>query len=85
MEALTGLSTGIEMRKKELFSFRERSAHRRLVFGKMLTYLMPAALAKGGLMKILGENSLQPAKESHSYYTRLRKNYKFAGIFIGQL
>jgi len=40
---------------------------------------MPAVLAKGGLMKISGESSLQPAKKSHKYYTRLGKNYKFAG------
>ncbi len=52
MEALTGLSTGIEMRKNKKSSFCDRIAHRRLVFSKMLTYLMPAVLAKGGLMKI---------------------------------
>ena len=85
MEALTGLSAGIEMRKKKQSSFCERSAQGRLVFNKMLIYQMPAVLAKGGLMKILGENSLQPAKKNHGYYTRLCKNYKFAGTIFGQL
>jgi hypothetical protein len=52
MEALTGLSAGIEMRKKKQSSCCDRSAQGQLVFGKMLTYLMSAVLAKGGLMKI---------------------------------
>jgi len=43
---------------------------------------MPAVSAKGGLMKILGENSLQPAKESRNYYTTLCKNYKLAVIIF---
>jgi hypothetical protein len=73
------------MRKKKQFSFWERSAQSRLVFSKILTYQMPAVLAKGGLMKILGESSLQAAQESQMYYTRLRKNYKFTGTFFGQL
>jgi hypothetical protein len=68
------------MRKKELYSLRELSAQSRLAFKKMLTYLMPAVLAKGGLMKILGVSSLQPAQESHNYYTRLCKKFKFVGI-----
>jgi hypothetical protein len=73
------------MRKKKQFSFWERSAQSRLVFSKMLTYLMPAVLAKGGLMKILGESSLQPARESQMYYTRLGKKYKFAGTIFRKL
>jgi len=81
--ALTGLSAGIEMRKKELSSLRQRSPQKRLVISEMLIYLMPAVLAKGGLMKILGESFLQPAQESHKYYTRLGKNYKFAGTILG--
>ncbi len=52
MEALTGLSAGIEMRKKNQSSFCDRRAQGRLVFSKMQTYLMSAVLAKGGLMKI---------------------------------
>ena len=68
------------MSKKGLSSLRELSAQSRLVISKMLTYSMPAVLAKGGLMKILGESSLQPAQESHNYYTRLSKKYKFEGI-----
>jgi len=71
MEALAGLSAGIEMRKKKQSSFCDRIAQRPIVFSKMLIYLTPAALAKGGLMKILGENPLQPAKKSRKYYTRL--------------
>ena len=85
MEALTGLSAGIEMRKKELSSLRDLSAQSRLVFSKMLTYLMPAVLAKGGLMKILDGSSLQPAQESQKYYTRLCKNHKFAGTIFRRL
>jgi len=85
MEALTGLSAGIEMRKKNQSSFCYRSAQERLVFNKMLIYQMPAFLAKGGLMKISGENSIQPAKENHRYYIRLCKNHKFAGTIFGQL
>jgi len=68
------------MRKKGLSSLRELSAQSRLTYSKMLMYLMPAVLAKGGLMKILGESSLQPAQESHNYYTGLCKKYKFEGI-----
>ncbi len=52
MEALTGLSAGIEMRKKNQSFFCDRSVQGQFVFSKMLTYLMPAVLAKGGLMKI---------------------------------
>ncbi len=52
MEALTGLSAGIEMRKKNQPFFCDRSAQGQFVFSKTLTYLMPAVLAKGGLMKI---------------------------------
>ncbi len=63
MEALTGLSAGIEMRKKNQSSFCDRSVQGQFVFSKMKTYLMPVVLAKGGLMKILGETSLQPAKK----------------------
>ena len=85
MEGLTGLSAGIEMRKKNQSSFCDRSVQGQFVFSKMKTYLMPAVLAKGGLMKILGENSLQPAKKSHRHYIRLGKNYKLAGTIFGQL
>ncbi len=74
MEALTAFSTGIEMRKKNQSFFGDRRAQGRLVFNKMLIYQMPAVLAKRGLMKILGENSLQPAKTSHMHYIRLGKN-----------
>ncbi len=52
METLTGLSAGIEMRKKNQSSFGDRSAQGQFVFSKMKTCLMPAVLAKGGLMKI---------------------------------
>ena len=52
MEALTGLSAGIEMRKKNQSSFCNRSAQGQFVFSKMVPYLMPAVLEKGGLMKI---------------------------------
>lgn len=68
------------MRKKGLSSLRELSAQSRFEFSKMLIYLIPAVLAKGGLMKILGESSLQPAQEGHNYYTRMSKKYKFEGI-----
>ncbi len=52
MESLTGLSSGIEMRKKNQSSFCDRSVQGQFVFSKMKTYLMPAVLAKGELMKI---------------------------------
>jgi hypothetical protein len=51
----------------------------------MLTFLLPAVLAKGGLMKILGVSLLQPAQESHGYYTIPGKNYKVARTIFGQL
>ncbi len=52
MEALTGLSAGIEMREKNQSSFCDRSVQGQFAFSKMKTYLMPAVLAKRGLMKI---------------------------------
>ena len=52
MEALTGLSAGIEMIKKNQSSFCDRRVQGQLVLSRMKTYLMPAVLAKGGLMKI---------------------------------
>jgi hypothetical protein len=69
------------MRKKKQFPFCELSAQMRNVFSKVLIYRMPAVLAKGGLMKILGESSFQPAKKNHEYYTGLGKYCKFAGTF----
>ncbi len=52
MKALTGLSAGVEMRKKNQSSFGDRSAQGQFVFSKMKTYLMTAVLTKRGLMKI---------------------------------
>jgi hypothetical protein len=85
MEALSGLSAGIEMRKNKQSSFCELIIKRRIAFSEMLIYLMPAVLAKGGLMKILGEGSLQPARESRYYYTGLDKKYKSSGAILGRL
>jgi hypothetical protein len=73
------------MRKKALFSWMEKITQRRLLPGEMSIYMMPAVLVKGGLMKLLGENSLQPAKKSHNYYTRPRQIYKFTGVIFRQL
>ncbi len=73
------------MKKKNQSSFCDRSAQGQFVFSKMKLYLMPAVLTKGWLMKILGENSLQPAKKGHRYYIREGKNYKLAGTIFGQL
>jgi hypothetical protein len=84
-EVLNFVFISIKMRKEGLFTLRERIAQRRPVSGEMPIYLMPAVLAKGGLMKMLGENSLQPAKKSHNYYTRPRQIYKSKAIIFGQL
>jgi hypothetical protein len=79
------VSASIKMRKKALFSWIKKITQKRRLPGKMSIYMVPAVLAKGGLMKMLGENSLQPAKKSHNYYTRQRQIYKSIAVIFGQL